>query len=540
MTQLLDHRGLPIQKSTLKQEVAAPSLLRMRSPYSPQVGELTPEFIAMALRHCEYGQRPERYLALAESMEERDLHYRSVLATRKMALCGREIIIEAASDSRADKKIAAFARVIFCADEFADIVGDQQDALGKGFSIGEIIWDLSGSEWRPADVLWRDPRHFGFPLDSPMWPQRRDGAQLLPLEPYKFVVHLPKLKSGLPLRGGLARCAAWAFMAKNYTLKDWLAFSEVYGMPLRIGKYPLGAVSDDAIAVLQDAVQAIGSDFAAVIPENMLIEIKESSSKGASADLYLRLAEYLDKQVSKGVLGQTETADATPGRLGAASEKEAVREDILRFDARQNIITNKRDLLTAAVRLNYGPDAALPTLRYNLPEADEREILTEAVKTFVPLGWKVDGAWLRDKYGVPDPEDNAELLGQQPVASGALPVDSGAVPGNQPASPTALHQLALPTCPHCAAHAAELAIADPTSPTLLPVAYADQLAANAAEPLRAMLETIRQAVEQADSLEALRDRLLTMYPDLPTDQLREVMSLGFSVATLAGRWQADE
>ena len=55
-----------------------------------------------------------------------------------------------------------------------------------------------------------------------------------------------------------------------------------------------------------------------------------------------------------------------------------------------------------------------------------------------------------------------------------------------------------------------------------------------------MLETIRQAVEQADSLEALRDRLLTMYPDLPTDQLREVMSLGFSVATLAGRWQADE
>lgn len=521
MTQILDHRGLPIQSTILKTEVAAPSLARLRSPYSAQVGELTPEFIAMALRQCEHGQAPERYLALAESMEERDLHYRSVLSTRKLALTGREILVEAASSSRQDKKIADFARSLFCIDGFADIVGDQQDGLGKGFSVCEIVWDTSLSEWRPSAIKWRDPRHFIFPLESPMWPMRREGTAYIELEPFKFIVHMPKLKSGLPLRGGLARCAAWAFMAKNYTLKDWLAFSEVYGMPLRIGKYPLGSADNDAIAVLQDAVAGIGSDFAAVIPENMLIEIKESGSKGASADLYLRLAEYLDKQVSKGVLGQTDTADPTPGKLGNASEKEEVRQDILRFDARQNIIANKRDLLIPAIRLNYGPDAAIPTLRYNLPEPDDRKELTEAIKVFVPFGWKVDGAWLRDKFGVPDPDDNAELLGQ-PVAP---PADNLPSPASQSA-----HSL---TCPHCAAHAAT---GQPNPHAEITSAYTNQMQAHTAEGYQALLSSIQSAVDQAENLEALRDMLLNSYAGLDTNALREVMAAGFALATLAGRF----
>ena len=57
------------------------------------------------------------------------------------------------------------------------------------------------------------------------------------LEPYKYIIHKPKLKSGLPIRNGLARLAATMYMLKGFTLKDWWAFAEVFGMPIRVGKY---------------------------------------------------------------------------------------------------------------------------------------------------------------------------------------------------------------------------------------------------------------------------------------------------------------
>jgi phage gp29-like protein len=521
MVQLLDHRGLPIQSASLRQEIATPQLTRMRSPFAAAIGDLTPEWLAMTLRLCENGQNPERYLALAEAMEERDLHYRSVLGTRKMALCGREIIVEPFSTSRQDRKIADFVREVLSADEFADVVGDQQDALGKGFSVGEIVWDVSGSEWRPARIVHKDPRWFGFPLHDPYWPYLREGSSLLPLSPYKFIVHLPKLKSGLPLRGGLARAAAWSFIAKNFTLKDWLAFSEVYGMPLRLGKYPLGADQGD-IDVLTDAVASIGSDFAGVFPETMQLELKESSGKSASADIYQKLCEYLDKQVSKATLGQTETADATPGKLGGAPEKDAVRQDILRFDARQNIVTNKRDLVAPLVRLNYGPSAALPRVHYDLPDTDDKDLTIKAITAFVPLGLQVDEAWARSKFGIPKPGDDAVFLS----------APSAGLPPLGDATQQARHSK---SCPHCRSSHAQGGDSNPTGHIV--TSYADQLADAAADPFKALLEAIRREAESAESPEALRDRLLSMYADLPDDELREVMSAGFALANLAGRYQ---
>jgi phage gp29-like protein len=550
VTGLADAKGQPVRTGDLRQEVATPQLTRMRTPYAAYIGEITPEWLAMTLRLCEHGQNPERYLALAEVMEERDLHYRSVLGTRKMALTGREIIVEPFSTSRQDRKIADFVREVLSADEFADVVGDQQDALGKGFSVGEIIWDVSGSEWRPARIAHKDPRWFGFPLESPYWPCLRDGGALVPLTPYKFIVHVPKLKSGLPLRGGLARAAAWSFMAKNFTQKDWLAFSEVYGMPLRLGKYPIGA-EQDHIDILTDAVSAIGSDFAGVFPENMSIELKESGSKGASADIYQRLCEYLDKQVSKATLGQTETADATPGRLGAAKEKNEVRHDILRFDARQNLVTNKRDLILPLVRLNYGPSAALPLIHYDLPDTDDKELLIKAVQAFVPMGMQVDEDWARAKFGIPKPAEDADLL-KAPGAISPLPQGEGGVGASQNShghlspSPQPSPARRGSDCPHCrTAHgAAPLTAsaegAEPTPHDEIVGAYADQLGEQSADALKAMLDTIRQAAELAEDLPALRDHLLAMYGELPADQLREVMSAGFALAHLAGRYQVKE
>ena len=60
------------------------------------------------------------------------------------------------------------------------------------------------------------------------------------------------------------------YLFKNYTLKDWVAFCEVFGMPLRLGKYQPGASEDDKRALMQ-ALVAIGADAAGIFPDGTAI-----------------------------------------------------------------------------------------------------------------------------------------------------------------------------------------------------------------------------------------------------------------------------
>jgi len=67
------------------------------------------------------------------------------------------------------------------------------------------------------------------------------------------------------------RVIAWMYLFKNYTMKDWVSFAEIYGLPLRLGKYQQGASEDDKRALMQALVQ-IGADAAGIIPDGTTID----------------------------------------------------------------------------------------------------------------------------------------------------------------------------------------------------------------------------------------------------------------------------
>ena len=46
--------------------------------------------------------------------------------------------------------------------DLASAMLDILDAIGKGFSATEIVWDSSKREWFPSRLQWRDPRWFMF------------------------------------------------------------------------------------------------------------------------------------------------------------------------------------------------------------------------------------------------------------------------------------------------------------------------------------------------------------------------------------------
>ena len=59
------------------------------------VAGLTPEKLAAILDKVRRGDVPAEYLEIAGELEERDAHYRSVLSTRKHAVEGLELYVQA-------------------------------------------------------------------------------------------------------------------------------------------------------------------------------------------------------------------------------------------------------------------------------------------------------------------------------------------------------------------------------------------------------------------------------------------------------------
>jgi phage gp29-like protein len=406
---LYDYLSRPVKPQQLTREHAAPSLTGVRSIWNETVASgLTPQRLASLLMAAADGDH-SAYLTLAEEMEERDLHYAAELGKRKLAVSRLPITVESATDSARDKALADAVRTLIKGTGFRSLLKDLLDAIGKGFSVVEMMW-ATGSQWKPQRYEWRDPRFFQFDQVSRRQIRLRDELDSfngLELAPYKFLTHVHHGKSGIPIRGGLARLAAWAFMCKGYTIKDWLAFAEVFGMPLRLGKYGPNAHKDE-INILKMAVANLGIDAAAVFPESMQVELVEAGNKGGSGDFFERLANYLDNQISKGILGQTASSSGTPGKLGNEELQAEVRDDIRDDDAEQLEETINRDLVRPFIDLNFGPQEQYPEIQLRAIPPEDVKALVEAVEKLVPLGLRVEQSVMCDKLGLPDVDPSAK------------------------------------------------------------------------------------------------------------------------------------
>lgn len=408
--------GRPIEVDVLTEEMGSAELTGIRSVWDhmPIAGNLSPTLLANLMTEAQQNA-PRNYLTLAEEMEERDPHYASVLSNRKNAVTGLEIGVEEASEDATGKKHADAVRELGRDPVFPDMITDLLDSLGKGYSAVDIVWHR-GSEWWPERYEWRDPRFFIFDYTTMRSLRLLTDDQIMgiPLPPYKFLVHTPRIKTGLPVRGGLARLVAAFYMCKAFTLTDWMAFAEVFGMPLRVGRYGRGATQDE-INTLITAVANIGTDAAAILPEGMQIEFEKGNSEGAKGGgekLFQGMADWFDRQVSKAVLGQTLTTDALSTGLGSnvASVHDEVRSDIMMHDKRQVEHTLNRDLVKPFIDLNYGPQDSYPRVRLQVFNPVDVKALASGVSMLVPLGLRVSQDELRDKMGLRDPGPKEEVL----------------------------------------------------------------------------------------------------------------------------------
>ncbi len=420
---LVDQYGKDIKNSRPILEELGVAGVRDRYSSYPSQG-LTPERLAAIFREADQGDI-RRQAELFEEMEEKDSHLASVLGTRKLAVAGLEWEVAAASEDKEDEKIAAFVKeAIGWIENWDDALIDLLDAVSRGFSAAEIMWELAENRVWPKELKWRHQKKFTF-VDRDVRAGISEEPRLLTdeqpsfgeeLPPNKFIIHRYRGRSGITPRSGILRPCAWMYLFKNYTVKDWVIFNERFAMPMRVGKYSPGA-SEDERKVLRNAVFNLGADAAAVISDSTIIELLAEQSKRGSADLYEKLATFCERAMSKAVLGHTGSADSTPGKLGSEDEARDVRQDLLEADAKALAKTLTMQLVYPLVGFNFGFDRALPRFQFRHEAGVDRKALAETYASLVKdMGFDgIPKSHIYERFGIPLPEGGEETVKPAPA-----------------------------------------------------------------------------------------------------------------------------
>lgn len=375
---------------------------------------LSPRRLAAIFREADEGN-VLRQMELFEEMEEKDTHLFSQMQTRKLAITGLDWEVQPFSEDQRDVEIAGFVSdQLHSLESFNDILMDILDAVGKGISISEITWGVDGQGHNVVeDITWVHPKKlFWDSVDDQIKICTWDYPQGLPIPENKFIVHKYKAKSGHPSRAGVLRVVSWMYLFKNYDLKDWVSFCEVFGMPLRLGKYDAAASEADK-AALMEAIVNLGTDAAGIVSSTTDIQFIDSN-KTSSVDLYEQLARYCDEQISKAVLGQTLTSDAGSGSYAQAKTHNEVRRDLTAADASALENTLRRDLLRPIVEFNFGFGTPVPYLQFMTEDAEDLKETSEIYRALsCDMGLEIPKSHLYKKFGIPKPEKGEPVTQRQ-------------------------------------------------------------------------------------------------------------------------------
>lgn len=520
-TRIVDQYGNSIKRTELTEpQTSRLAQLHREFASHPSRG-LTPVKLARILEAAEQGDIRSQH-ELFMDMEEKDAHIHAEMGKRKRALLTVDWdIVPPRNASATERKLAGYAKELLQdVPNFEDVILDALDGIGHGFSCQEIEWELLGNEWLPKALYHRPQGWFQTDRETRTEIRLRDmSLDGQALQPFGWITHVHKAKSGYIARAGLHRVLCWPYLFKNYSVGDLAEFLEIYGLPLRLGTYQAGA-GDEEKATLLRAVMSIGHDAAGIVPEGMMIDFKEAA-KGSEGP-FMAMIAWAEKSQSKAILGGTLTSQAdgksSTNALGKVHNE--VRHDLMVSDAIQLAGTLTRDLVYPLLTLNKGgvdDRRRLPRFKFIFDNSEDLGVLADALPKLVSIGMKIPAEWAHERAGIPQAEEGAEVLGMAKPA-----VNQGA----------ALKIAALSAKSAAANAFPDQAALDAMIESIAP----DLLQGQAVAALKPVLAMIAASTDYAEVHAALAE----VFHDMGSQQLEETLARAMFVAEVWGRLSAQD
>ena len=354
---------------------------------------------------------------------EEDSAIGAALSTRKNAILTLDYTVEAPRNpSPYEEQLTAAADELMQGiSGFNNVLLDMMDAVGHGFSPIEITWQLVNGKQVPVRFVHRPQAWFTWDKDDNLLLKTPATPQGEPLWPLGWVVHTHKTRSVQAARDGLFRLLAWLYIFKHYSTSDFAEFLELYGIPIRIGKYDAGTSEKDKNTLLK-ALAQIGHNAAGIMPKDMDVEIINATNTNGSNNPFLQMVDWCEKSISKLILGQTLTsgADGKSSTNALGQIHNEVRRDLMVADAKRLEETITQQIILPYLQINY-PNVdprRIPRFAFDVQEPGDLTQLADALPKLVSIGMQIPENWARKRLGIPDAQEGELLLstGQQQAA----------------------------------------------------------------------------------------------------------------------------
>ncbi|WP_169735889.1 DUF935 domain-containing protein [Thiothrix lacustris] len=487
---------------------------------------LTPAKAMTLLLEAEQGNL--RALAdLADDMEERDTHLYAELMKRRRGCLTADWSLSLRNADKSEQKALEQLTEQLKNMPMPDIIWDMTDAIHKGYACAEIQWEYADKAWLPATIQHRPANWFtAMPEDRDTLMLRTQEGKGVALQDYSWITHTHKARSGYLTNTALARVTVWPFLFRAFSSRDFAEFLEIYGLPLRLGRYPSGATAEERSTLLR-AVTAIGHSAAGILPANMAIEFQRAAE--GQADPYMAMVGWAEGGISKAILGGTLTSDSGKnGNYATASVHDDARKEIRKSDLRQIGKTLSSNLIKPLCLFNTTL-TRVPQFIFDdtEPEDNERSIyalvkLAEAMP--IPL------EWVRNKFKIPAPNGDEPILQiTQPTAGST-------------AAAKATHHSGCSCCNSEATAALKGSDGqdsvqgdiDSSTPT------DDALRSQAQALIQPLIDKALEGVRAGDPAETILTTLMMGYPEMDSSKLSDALTKASFIADLMGRWEAQQ
>lgn len=210
---------------------------------------------------------------------------------------------------------------------------------------------------------------------------------------------------------GLLAKAVPFVLLKRGNFSDWATFAEIFGQPLRKGKYPTR--DNEAKLTLKKAMEEAGSSPYIVIPDELDVTFEQATAN-SDGRLFEKLGDACDNQVIFLILGQLLTTKS--GDKGARALGEVHLEEEKRINR-----ADKRFVLNA---LNYSFRKLLAIHGYNIGNGKFSfgEENTMPINEQLAMDEKLDKIveippeYFYEKYNIPLPKGGASRVVKQSAA----------------------------------------------------------------------------------------------------------------------------
>jgi phage gp29-like protein len=217
--------------------------------------------------------------------------------------------------------------------------------------------------------------------------------------------------------GGFMRPALYLTLLKHFNILDWAKFNELFGMPLRVGKFDPLVTSPDGINTLKTAVKNLGADASAVIDNTTMIEFLKGEGGGGTnvrGNTYESFASYVENKQSILILGQTLTTElnSKAGSRAAAQIHNLVRMDKLWSDM-MKCTKSSQKIVQKDYFYNYGPppNGVYPQFRFDTDEYKDLESMATVVGDLSNAGLKISKTWAYDYFEIEEPKTKDDEFG---------------------------------------------------------------------------------------------------------------------------------